>query len=331
VKARIALYAAPLVALLVFVAYATVMPGTSQRTAPPAPSPEERTLAAALESRVTALAHDIGERRVGHGDSLERAERYLESSVRALPQTGHASVRVEDVGADGSHAKNVIFEVPGTSSDLVVIGAHYDSAVWAPGADDNASGVAVGLELARRFATAPARNTLRFVWFANEEQPYFQRPGMGSLAHAQGCRARSERVSAMLSLESLGYYSNASHSQQYPWPLDVLYPDQGNFVAFVGSLGNRSLVRRAIGTFRASAPLPSEGAALPANVPGVAWSDHWAFAQLGYPAIMLTDTAPYRNPHYHESSDTPATLDYVALARVTLGVAHVLEELAGKR
>jgi hypothetical protein len=126
----------------------------------------------------------------------------------------------------------------------------------------------------------------------------------------------------------LGYYSDAPGSQRYPWPVGLLYPDHGNFVGFVGNLASRGLVRRAIGVFRESVRFPSEGAALPARIPGVGWSDHWAFWEFDYPAIMITDTATYRDPHYHERTDVSANVDVVRLARVTLGLEKVIEHLA---
>jgi Zn-dependent M28 family amino/carboxypeptidase len=126
----------------------------------------------------------------------------------------------------------------------------------------------------------------------------------------------------------LGYYSDQPGSQRYPPPLGLFYPDRGNFIAFVGDLGARALVRKSIALFRKHAQFPSQGVAAPSFVPGVAWSDHWSFRDLGFPAIMVTDTAFNRYPHYHLPSDTPEKLDYERLARVTLGLASVLRGLA---
>jgi hypothetical protein len=331
VKSRILFYGGGvLLALFSFGVYSMSMPGTPFRGTLPAPSAELQSLADALKGHVVALSQDIGERRVGLGDSLQRAQRYLVAAAGGTATQSVSTVHLEDVGIGGGHANNVFWELPGLSSELVIVGAHYDSAEGAPGADDNASGVAAVLELARRLSTRRFKRTIRFVLFANEEPPYFQNPGMGSFTHARGCHQRGERIAAMLSLESIGYYSDARHSQKYPRLMGFLYPDRGDFVAFIGNLDSRSLVHDAIRTFRATTRFPSEGAALPARVPGIGWSDHWAFWQFGYPAIMATDTALFRNPHYHQHTDTATTVDYVRLAAVTTGIQRIVEELAGR-
>ena len=329
-KRRIGVYASVLLAIVLFLSYMTVMPGAPHRGPLPEVSDELASLATVLERHVIMVSLTIGERRIGHGDSLERAKAYLVSELEPIVAQKRASLWLEDLGADGSNAKNVVVELAGASPELVIVGAHYDSAPGAPGANDNGSGVAAALELAKLLSARHFSKSVRFVFFANEEPPYFQNPGMGSLHHARGCRERGEKVSAMLSLESLGYYSSEPGSQRYPWPVGLLYPDRGNFIGFVGNLASRSLVRRAIAAFRAATRFPSEGAALPAFIPGVGWSDHWAFWEFGYPAIMLTDTATFRDPHYHSAADTPEHLDFASLARVTLGIQHVVERLAGE-
>jgi hypothetical protein len=169
---------------------------------------------------------------------------------------------------------------------------------------------------------------LRFVLFANEEMPYFQTDAMGSWVHARGCKRRGERLRAMFSLETMGHFSDAPGSQKYPPPLSRLYPDTGNFIGFVGNLASRSLLRESLGRFRAHATVPSEGAALPSGLPGVGWSDHWAFWQEGYAALMVTDTAPFRDPNYHRASDTPDQMDFDRLARVVVGLEAMLRELS---
>src|SRR6266576_2000315 len=140
--------------------------------------------------------------------------------------------------------------------------------------------------------------------------------------------ARNDQIVAMLSIESIGYYDIAKGSQRYPFPLNLAYPNVGDFIGFVSNLRSRALLHRAIAAFRAHATMPTQGAAAPSWVPGVWWSDHWSFWRVGYPAIMITDTAPYRYPFYHTPQDTPDKLDYDRMARVVHGLTHVVRALA---
>ncbi|MFZ5441434.1 MAG: M28 family peptidase, partial [Myxococcota bacterium] len=170
--------------------------------------------------------------------------------------------------------------------------------------------------------------TVRFVFFTNEEPPFFETVGMGSEVNARAARARGDDVRAMLSLETLGYFVDEAGSQHYPWPFSLAYPSTGGFVAFVADDASRELVHRALTVFRAKARVPSEGAALPRFVEGAAWSDHGPYWRQGYRAFMVTDTAPFRNPHYHRASDTPEKLDYRRLALTAEGLVFVVEALA---
>lgn len=327
-KARLIFYGGVLLLLTLALLYATSMPGRSFSGELPASTPELRELGMRLREHVARLAGTIGSRSLDRVETLDAAREYLTARLEPL-ETPARPVQLEDVGVEGGHARNVILEVAGKNQGrIVVVGAHYDSIASGPGANDNGSGVAVTLELAARFAKTPAASNVRFVFFVNEEPPYFQNPGMGSKVNADNARQRGDPIAAMLSLETLGYYSNAADSQHYPFPIGLFYPSRGNFLGFVGDLGARSLVRGAIGSFRAAESFPSEGAALPATVPGVDWSDHWSFRRVGYPAIMLTDTALYRDPNYHRASDRPDQLNYDCLARVTRGIEAVVRELA---
>src|SRR5205814_10011080 len=202
---------------------------------------------------------------------------------------------------------------------IVIIGGHYHSVFGSSGSNDNGTGVAATLALARRFAekqlelrlTPTHYKTLRFVAFVNEEPPYFLSGEMGSEVYARRCKERGDKIYAMISLETIGYFSDAPNSQTYPSPdLGMFYPKVGNFIGFVSNVHSRALLRRVITLFRENAKIPSEGASLPAFIRGVSWSDQWSFWQHGYPAIMVTDTAPFRYPYYHSSSDTPDKLDY---------------------
>ena len=280
---------------------------------------------AALRVDVTVLAADIGPRSVFQGDSLARAAGFITKRFEAM---GYAVVRNEyPVG--GVVCANLVVERIGAirPDEIVVIGAHYDSVPQTPGADDNASGVAALLALAEKWAKLAPERTVRFVAFANEEPIYFQTELMGSRVYAKACKARGDEIVAMLSLETMGYFSDEKKSQKYPFPLSLFYPSRGNFIAVVGNRESKALVKRVSKTMRATKALPVESASLPGSLQGVGWSDHWSFWQEGYPAVMITDTAPFRNPNYHRETDTAETLDYGRLAAAVRGLEAVVADL----
>ncbi|MGV3624311.1 MAG: M28 family peptidase, partial [Archangium sp.] len=224
--------------------------------------------------------------------------------------------------------RNLIVERRGTSDELVIIGAHYDTAPGNPGADDNGSGVAVALSLAEFFGKTNPTRTIRFIFFTNEEPPFFRTPQMGSEVAAKSSRAANEKIVAMLSLETMGYFSDEKNSQHYPWPFSLFYPSEGNFIAFVGDTTSRDLVREAVRVFRENAKVPSEGASVPAAIEGIDWSDHGPYWRQNYVALMVTDTAPFRNPNYHHESDLPDTMDFNRLAQVAIGLRSVIANLS---
>lgn len=308
------------------------LPGPRHRGPLPPAGAGNTKLAAELRRDVEIMCLEIGERSHQRPENLARTAGWLARAFKA------AGLRVERqrYEAEGGPFENVVGVRPGRPTGrggrnrgAIVIGAHYDSFPGTLGADDNASGVAAMLAIARALgATEPARE-LRFVGFATEET-HFQTEGMGSLVYARRCRAAGDDVVGMLSLETLGTYADGPGTQRFPLePLAWLFPDRGDFVAFVGDPRSRPLLAQVVGAFRQAAPFPAEGVALPADVPGVGWSDHWAFWQVGYPAVMATDTAPYRNPRYHTPQDRPDRLDYERLARVTGGLIATVETLLG--
>lgn len=306
----------------------TSVPGTSFAGPLPALTRTQAETAARLREDVTAIASEP--HNVAHPAMLERAAVHIEGRLQAL------GYRVEPqiYAADGRQVRNieaVIAPVAGAAETLV-IGAHYDSYGNSPGANDNGSGTAALLELARRLADLRGRAALRIrlVFFVNEEPPYFQTDLMGSLVYARRLAASGETVRGMLSLETLGYYSDAPGSQHYPFPLDLRYPDKGDFVAFVGTLSARGFVRETVADFRDVARFPSQAGTAPGLVQGIDWSDHWSFGQTGTPALMVTDTAPFRYPHYHAAADTPDKLDYQRLARVVDGLERMIRGWAGR-
>jgi Peptidase family M28 len=318
---RIAIAVAAVFALLWW--FGVRMPGKNISKAAPL-SPYEVALREELRANVQKLAGEIGERNMWHYPQLNAAADFIENSFsRAGLRTRRDSYDVQ-----GQACHNIEAEIPGARPEIFLIGAHYDSVFGSPGANDNGTGVAATLAFAQRFAGKKPEHTLRFVAFVNEEPPYFLSDEMGSFIYAGRCKARGDKISAMISLETIGYFSDAPHSQTYPSPgLGIFYPNVGNFIGFVSNVHSRALLRRVVALFRKHAKLPCEGAALPWFVPGVSWSDQWSFWRRGYPGIMVTDTAPFRYPHYHSSSDTPDKLDYDRFTLVVSGMEKVIEDL----
>jgi Zn-dependent M28 family amino/carboxypeptidase len=304
------------------------MPGKSFHSSPPKLSWEQTALRHEMAAHVQKLAGEIGERNELHYAELSAAADYVEHTF----STAGLKSRRDSYELRGRTYHNIETEIRGAEPQIILVGAHYDSVLGSPGANDNGSGVAALLALSRRFASKPGRKTLRFVAFVNEEPPYFQSSEMGSFVYARRCKDRGDQIDAMISLETIGYFSNEPRSQIYPLPgLGVLYPRTGNFIGFVANTSSRALLREAIGQFRRYAQIPCEGAALPAVIPGIGWSDQWSFWAHGYRGIMVTDTALYRYPHYHADTDTPEKLDYDSMTRVVEGMEKVIEHLAGGR
>lgn len=319
-------------AIIVLVAgalwYALGMPGWSHKGALPPATPEETALAARLKKHVVTIASKPHNIRQAYAE-LEAAAAYIE---RALAGEGYR-VNSQAYEADGQTVRNLEAVIEpaegGAAVKTIVVGAHYDSALGTPGANDNGSGVAAVIELARLLKDfRPARTRVRLALFVNEEPPYFHTTDMGSYRYAQMLAERAEPVAAMISLETIGYFSDTPGSQKYPGPFGAVLPNRADFVAFVGTPGSRALVRDAIASFRRHTAFPSIGGVAPGFVPGIDWSDHWGFAQHGFQAIMITDTAIFRYPHYHRPTDTPDKVDFERLARVTKGVERIIRDLA---
>ena len=308
--------------------YMTAVPGKPHHGALPPLTPEEAALAVSLKRHIATIA--AREHNVAYYGELEKVARYIEATLASLGYT----VGRQEFSADGQAVRNidVTIEPARENSDpeVIVVGAHYDSVFGSPGANDNASGAAAVIELARLLhdLNGSAGKRIRLALFVNEEPPYFRTEAMGSLHYARALAQRNERVVAMYSLETIGFYSSEPGSQVYPAPFGLLFPARGDFVAFVGLLGSRALVRETIRSFRAHTAFPTIGGVAPGFVPGIGWSDHWAFAEHGFQAVMITDTAPFRYPHYHRPSDTPDKVDAESLARVVKGIERVIRDLA---
>jgi hypothetical protein len=302
------------------------MPGTSYSGKLDPPDLYQEHIRDNLKIHVEKLAGEIGERNMQHYDALNRAADYIRQTLEQREYT----VREDTYSVGGKTVRILYTEVPGAKNKVepFVVGAHYDSVQGTAGANDNGSGVAAVLELSRILKNETPNHSIIMAFFPNEEPPYFQTKQMGSLVFAKGFHSDYIRFSGMMSVETIGYFSDQPGSQRYPAFIKSLYPNTGNFIGFVGNIKSRELLNRAISEFRLKTHFPSEGASLPGFVEGVSWSDHWSFWQVGVPAIMVTDTAVFRYPYYHKSADTPEKLDYDKMTRVVLGLKRVALKLA---
>lgn len=312
--------------LFAFITCLAVCPALalSHASQPRTPSMEE--IQEHLQAVVTFLARDIGQRSYRDLRELNRAAEYIEERFRAYGCT----VLRQPVAFMGNTYYNISAEVKGTGTEdgILIVGAHYDTVAGTPGADDNASGVAGLLELARHTAAHPLKRTVRFVAFTLEEPPAFMTKHMGSYVYAKSIREEGVTVYGMISLEMLGYYCDRKECQYYPLSFfRWLYPAEGNFIAFVGNLSSASFTRKLKHTFRKASSLPVESLNSVSLVPGVDFSDHRSFWHFGFPAVMITDTAFFRNPHYHAPSDRPETLDYRRMAQLIAGLYTALGDL----
>jgi hypothetical protein len=306
----------------------TKMPGSSHSGLLQPLSAGEQEVCLNLEQHISVLAGKIGERNIWKYDNLKAAAAYIEKTMAEL---GYG-VGKQEYTVMGERVGNLEWELTGERhpEEIILVGAHYDSVLGSPGANDNASGVAAVIEIARLLKTERLSRTIRFVTFVNEEPPFFQTGKMGSRVYAARSRQNREKIVAMLSLETMGYYSDEKGSQEYPFPFSLFYPDTGDFIGFVGNLWSRSLVHNSLEIFRSKTAFPSEGIAAPGWFPGIGWSDNWSFWKEGYPAIMITDTAPFRYPYYHTQQDAPDKIDYEQMARVVAGLSHMICELSQK-
>ena len=304
------------------------MPGSSYSGPFQPLSKYEKEVSVNLKQHISMLAEKIGERNIWEYSNLKASVDYIEKVMTELDyEVNKQEYRVKDL-----HVANLEWELIGAHhpEEIILLGAHYDSVLGSPGANDNASGVAAVLEIARLLKTETLSRTVRFVMFVNEEPPFFQTDKMGSRVYASRSKQRDEKIVAMLSLETIGCYYHEKGSQKYPFPFSFFYPDAGNFIGFVGNVSSRQLVREAIGIFRSNTAFPSEGIAAPSWVMGIGWSDHWSFWKEGYPAIMITDTALFRYQYYHSHQDVPDRIDYERMARVVVGISQIIRKLSTK-
>lgn len=281
-----------------------------------------------LKRHVAALVSTPEPRNFQNLNSLNQAADYIRKTWEAQGYEVHEQL----FEADGRQYKNLIVRaapgarVTGDSQAILVIGAHYDVAHNQSGADDNASGVAGLLELTRLAKLYPPRRPVEFAAYTLEEPPYFSTQDMGSSMHARSLKEAGASVKAMISLEMIGFFSEAPGSQSFPIPgLALFYPNRGSFIALVGKLGDWTFVRELKTLMQPKSRVDVKSINAPSWVPGIDFSDHMNFWKLGFPAVMITDTAFMRNPNYHQPTDTIETLDFEKMAEVVHGVSGIIE------
>jgi Zn-dependent M28 family amino/carboxypeptidase len=299
--------------------FAITQPLFDRAAAKPVPAPAQ--LSEALRRHVQKLSVDFFPRDHTNIKNLDAAAEYIRGELH----TAKATVTMQPFRVNGFNYRNVIGVFEGSASTAnsptIVIGAHYDAFEKLPGTDDNASGVAGLIELAKMLSEAPLKHRVELVAYTLEEPPHFRSERMGSHVHATHLAKRSTPIKLMISLECIGYFSDEPNTQDFPVPgLGLIYPTTGNFIAVVGRYADRAHARTVKRAMRNAASLPVHSISAPSFVQGIDFSDQLNYWAQGYSALMVTDTAFFRNKAYHTAEDTADRLDYRRMAEVVLGV-----------
>jgi hypothetical protein len=306
--------------------YCSSMPGQSPVSSSGALSAEEREIADRLKDQCEELGHRIGQRSTVKMQGVARAREYIAQRLT------RSTLRPKEAtfSSRGSMGVNLEAQLEGMGSkdEILVLGAHYDTAAYTPGGDDNASGVAMLIEMAHMLSTRPHDRTIQFVFFDRGSSRFVGSDASGSYAWADDAKKKGKKVVGMISIDSVGIYLTKSGTQSGPFPLSLSYPSTGNFLLFAGDFGSRSLVETSVQSFRAQGGFPCEGAVLPSFLPWLSHSDHFPFRQNGWPAMVVTDTGPMRNTEHGLMTDTPDRLDYESMAKATVRMGRVIEKLA---
>lgn len=278
-----------------------------------------------LKSHVYKLAYEIGDRSIFKYEKLNEAARYIAQQFSSF---GY-SVEFQEYSVSGKVSRNIIATKKGgqRQKEIIIVAAHYDTC-FNPGADDNASGISCLLELARFASDKQTNRSIKFIAFVNEEPPFFKTEDMGSRRYVKAAKIRKEDIKGAIILETIGYYSDKPFSQSYPLLFGLFYPNKASFIAVVGNFSSRKFVRKIVSSFKKKIAFPIESVVTFGFIPGVDFSDNWSFWKEKYPAVMITDTAFYRNPNYHTNHDTYDTLNYQNMAAVTEGFGAVLADIA---
>ena len=276
-----------------------------------------------LEKIVVYLSERIGVRNYERYQNLNLSADYIADQFVKMG----LDVEVMSYWFKDKEYRNIVAEKPSKNKEkgIVIVGAHYDSC-FNPGADDNASGVAGMLELARLLKKVETKKRIRFIAFTNEEPPFFKTDFMGSFVCASQMKKNEEKIEIAIILESIGFYSEERNSQGYPFPLGLFYPNKGNFIGVVSNFPSWKIAKKIATSFKNNAKLPMEFIAAPAGVSGIDFSDHASFWKNGYSAVMVTDTAFLRNKNYHQQTDLPGTLNYGKMAEVVWGLKEAVAD-----
>lgn len=278
-----------------------------------------------LRAHVVALSEQFYPRSFNRPDNLDRCAAYIGGHFAAVG----ANVSTQEYVVLGRTYRNVIGYFGAEGYAKVIVGAHYDACGEKPGADDNASGVAGLLELARLIGSSGTAPAVELVAYSTEEPPFFATENMGSVHHAQQVRDSGREIRQVIVLEMIGFFSDEPRSQMYPAAIfKLFFPGRGDFIGVVGRPADRREIRRVRDLMRGATELPVRSAAVPALVPGVDYSDHRSYWPHGVPAVMITDTAFFRNGEYHKQGDTADRLDYDRMGKVVVSVYEAVTTLA---
>jgi Zn-dependent M28 family amino/carboxypeptidase len=282
--------------------------------------------AGVLQEHVHQLAGEIGERNVFLPAALAVVAEYIEQT---WSDQGY-DVTKQSYETHNQQCTNLEVTCVGERNpgQILLIGAHYDSARGAPGANDNASGVAALLEMSRLFKRLRPAISVRFVAFVNEEPPFSFGSKQGSMVYAKMAKARGDDIALMVAMDCIGCYSEQAGSQHYPPFFGFFYPSEGNFLAVISNLASRHSMHMFVEQFHIVSDFPLEHLATTSFVPGVSWSDHRSFWKQGYRALLVTDTAFYRYQHYHSASDTPDKISYPRFTQAVISLHNTFSRIA---
>ena len=278
-----------------------------------------------LQDVVKKLSIDFHPRNYRNLPNLEATAAYIQQHFKAAGGT----VSIQSFEVSGHTYKNVRCHFGNSEGPKTIIGAHYDSHDQTPGADDNASGVAGLIEIAYLIGQNTPHGNFELVAYSLEEPPFFATEHMGSHYHAEAIHDAGEAVAGVIILEMIGYFTDEPGSQDYPSLLfKLIYPNKGNFIAVIGKTDQRSFTKRIKVGMKGVNNLPLRSISAPAGIPGVDFSDHRNYWKFGYDAVMITDTAFYRNKAYHEDNDTWDRLNYEKMGHVVQSVYSAITQLA---